>query len=164
MAEQTTPAKYIVFCGNQHDGDPKPDRDETVKPGAASRAPQPAKEILHSAVPLLSPNKERMQSDFEPTVIDIASPICISGGACDRKAEEAAHKLQREMLITKPWQEFEMSKTCDRCGRKSGVMLCGGCKGIAYCSKECQTKSWPEHKERCKRARREKAAASGSSA
>ncbi|KAH7400472.1 hypothetical protein BKA64DRAFT_482606 [Cadophora sp. MPI-SDFR-AT-0126] len=202
MAQQTTPAKYIVFCGDPSiggrqftysaaapttlctptsDHDPKPDRDETglflttlidahhdeILTSQAWRCVscgKPAKEILHSAVPLLSPNKERMQPGFEPTVVDIASPICFSGGECDRKAEEAAQKLQRESLVTMPWQQFDASKTCDRCGKKSGVMLCGGCKGIGYCSKGCQMKSWPEHKESCKRARREKARASASDA
>ncbi|KAG4423545.1 hypothetical protein IFR04_003368 [Cadophora malorum] len=199
MDQQTTPAKFIVFCGDpavgghqftyaavaptvlctpHTDEDSKPDRDDTgvfltslveahhneILQSQAWRCVscnKPAKELLHCAVPLLSPHKPTMLPGFEPTVIDIASPICISGGACDRKAEEAAHKVQKEGFITKPWQEFDDSKTCDRCGRKSGVKLCGGCKVIAYCSKECQTESWPGHKKQCKRAKQERAAESG---
>ena len=34
-------------------------------------------------------------------------------------------------LIQKPWQKFDESKTCDKCGKKPGVRLCCGCKLIA---------------------------------
>jgi hypothetical protein len=88
---------------------------------------KPAKELLHSAVPLLSPNAERATADFQPTVVDNAAPICISGGACDRDAEKMVHEFAKRGL----GQQFEASKTCDKCGKKSGVKLCGGCKLIA---------------------------------
>jgi len=91
---------------------------------------KPATEILHSAVPLLSPGPSA-SADFEPMVVDNAAPICISGGACDRNAEKMVHQFAKDALIHKPWQRWEVSKTCDKCGKKSGVKLCGGCRLIA---------------------------------
>ncbi|KAJ7459249.1 hypothetical protein FB451DRAFT_1272310 [Mycena latifolia] len=42
---------------------------------------------------------------------------------------------------------------CTKC-RKNEVGLelrrCGKCKGVWYCSKECQTQDWPKHKKSCK--------------
>ena len=132
-----------------------------------------ATELLHQAVPVLSPVADR--ADFEkffPTVIDICAPICISGGECDRAANKVAQDFAKSALIQKPWQIFEDTKTCDTCGKKSGVKVCSGCKLIAYveaaiskilntdkpsryCSKECQAKGWPRHKRQCKHAQKE---------
>jgi hypothetical protein len=91
---------------------------------------KPAKELLHSAVPLLSPNSERALPGFEPTVLDFSAPNCMSGGACDREAEKSLHEFATSSLLHESWK-IERSKTCDKCGRKSGVKLCGGCKHIA---------------------------------
>src|SRR5260221_10863486 len=30
------------------------------------------------------------------------------------------------------------------------LFYCSGCRNVRYCSKECQKKHWPEHKEECK--------------
>jgi predicted nicotinamide N-methyase len=59
---------------------------------------------------------------------------------------------------------------CGRCGAvqrftpdnpEGKLMTCGGCKSVAYCSRECQKKAWKKHKPECKaiRARREEAEA-----
>lgn len=59
---------------------------------------------------------------------------------------------------------------CGRCGAvqrftpdnpEGKLMTCGGCRSVAYCSRECQKKAWKKHKTDCKeiRARREQAAA-----
>lgn len=39
-------------------------------------------------------------------------------------------------------------KTCDVCG-EAAKLRCGECKGVRYCSKECQKKDWKNHKQRC---------------
>ena len=43
-------------------------------------------------------------------------------------------------------------KLCAECKQPcSGLPLrCGGCKTTHYCSKDCQKKAWPSHKETCK--------------
>jgi len=125
-----------------------------------------ATELLHDAVAMLSPGPEADFEKFFPAVVDICAPICISGGACDRAAYKVAQDFLRSALIQ---GIVEDSKTCDTCGKKSGVKVCGGCKFIAYveaaisktrntdmlsryCSKECQAKGWPTHKRQCKHA------------
>lgn len=72
-----------------------------------------------------------MLPSFEPHVVDTAAPICSSGGNCDRKAYEVVNDFAEEALVQRPWQKFERTGTCDKCGKKSGVMLCGGCKLLA---------------------------------
>lgn len=37
---------------------------------------------------------------------------------------------------------------CRVCAKES-IAFCAKCKRVAYCSKECQTKSWKEHKKHC---------------
>uniref|UniRef100_M4BPT1 MYND-type domain-containing protein n=1 Tax=Hyaloperonospora arabidopsidis (strain Emoy2) TaxID=559515 RepID=M4BPT1_HYAAE len=55
---------------------------------------------------------------------------------------------------------------CSRCGTvqrftpdnpEGKLMTCGGCRCVAYCSRECQKKAWKKHKSECKaiRAQRE---------
>ncbi|KAG7386635.1 hypothetical protein PHYPSEUDO_015419 [Phytophthora pseudosyringae] len=59
---------------------------------------------------------------------------------------------------------------CSRCGAvqrftpdnpEGKLMTCGGCRSVAYCSRECQKKAWKKHKPDCKaiRAQREQAEA-----
>ncbi|KAF8855420.1 hypothetical protein BDZ45DRAFT_692583 [Acephala macrosclerotiorum] len=108
-----------------------------------------ANDLLHSALPALSAGPSA-GSDFVSTVLDFVSPICFSGGACDAAAEEMTHRFSKGFA---PW--MKKSKTCDACGKKSGLKLCAGCKLLAYCSKECQAKRWPTHKKNCKQAQLE---------
>jgi hypothetical protein len=44
---------------------------------------------------------------------------------------------------------------CRVCGRDkarngtSGLLICGRCRRIKYCSRECQREDWKEHKKWC---------------
>jgi hypothetical protein len=87
---------------------------------------KPAEELLHSALPFLSPGPDALP-EFRPTILDIASPICRSGGACDRLAEELVHKLAQSALGE---DKFKASKTCDWCGGKSDIKTCAGCRTL----------------------------------
>ncbi|KAI9908759.1 hypothetical protein PsorP6_016664 [Peronosclerospora sorghi] len=59
---------------------------------------------------------------------------------------------------------------CDRCGAiqrfapdnlEGKLMTCGGCRSVAYCSRECQKKAWKKHKPFCKTIRMEHEQAKG---
>lgn len=43
---------------------------------------------------------------------------------------------------------------CDHCKKSSDgkLSICAKCKKVCYCSKDCQTKAWKEHKKACKSA------------
>ncbi|KAJ7151814.1 hypothetical protein C8R43DRAFT_1004439 [Mycena crocata] len=47
----------------------------------------------------------------------------------------------------------KMHAACTTCLKREGpgveLRRCGKCKSICYCSKQCQTKNWPEHKKMC---------------
>lgn len=41
---------------------------------------------------------------------------------------------------------------CAECGKVGDDhKLCSSCKSVKYCSRQCQLKSWPSHKEECKK-------------
>lgn len=42
------------------------------------------------------------------------------------------------------------NKECEVCEKKGKWQCCGKCKGVFYCSKECQTLDWSNHKLECK--------------
>lgn len=43
-----------------------------------------------------------------------------------------------------------MSRICASCGSENGVLLCGRCKSVGYCSQECQKADWIKgHKGAC---------------
>ncbi|CAH0473743.1 unnamed protein product [Peronospora belbahrii] len=63
-------------------------------------------------------------------------------------------------------QQAPVLDCCGRCGAvqrftpdnpEGKLMTCGGCRSVAYCSRECQKKAWKKHKSDCKaiRAQRE---------
>ncbi|KAG7670117.1 hypothetical protein Ndes2526B_g06512 [Nannochloris sp. 'desiccata'] len=39
---------------------------------------------------------------------------------------------------------------CNLCGMQGKLLKCSACGMTRYCSKECQTKHWPDHKKLCK--------------
>jgi hypothetical protein len=145
---ETYPFKYseqapVSLCEPHGNDKPRPDPNETGKfitavierhhleilhrrPWQCISCNEPAKELLHSAVPFLSPGPDVLP-DFEPTIWDTAAPICRSGGACDRHAEELVHTFARNSIGE---DKFEADKTCDWCGGKTDIKMCAGCKTL----------------------------------
>lgn len=39
---------------------------------------------------------------------------------------------------------------CETCNKQGEWQKCGKCESVFYCSKECQTHDWPDHKKCCK--------------
>ena len=56
--------------------------------------------------------------------------------------------VQRELL-----REAASADTCEVCGRVAKVQVCTACKCVAYCSRPCQKRDWPTHKNACKALR-----------
>lgn len=44
-------------------------------------------------------------------------------------------------------------RACGKTQRDAELLNCSACGVIKYCSKECQVKDWPSHKEKCKKWR-----------
>ena len=45
----------------------------------------------------------------------------------------------------------QVCASCTQPGGIKGLLKCGRCKGVSYCSKKCQTDDWLSHKISCKR-------------
>lgn len=58
-------------------------------------------------------------------------------------------QLQTQFANPNDRQLYKDVNVCARCGAKASSN-CSRCKKVKYCSKECQTKHWPEHKSQCK--------------
>lgn len=61
---------------------------------------------------------------------------------------EVNGKLMGPEELYKPYD----SKTCNLC-QKPRSAKCGACKGVGYCSAECQKADWPAHKQNCRAIR-----------
>ncbi|KAF8157359.1 hypothetical protein K438DRAFT_2026235 [Mycena galopus ATCC 62051] len=60
----------------------------------------------------------------------------------DNEAQSASSKEIREY-------RNRINPACTHCMGRGELRRCGKCKGAWYCSKECQKKHWPKHKEWC---------------
>ena len=47
------------------------------------------------------------------------------------------------------FDQFMEEPKCAVCG-EAAKQRCSKCKGVWYCSRECQLKNWKEHKKMCK--------------
>ncbi|PVH68445.1 hypothetical protein DL98DRAFT_578808 [Cadophora sp. DSE1049] len=126
---------------------------------------KPAKVLTFRSTYNLYKHTIGSRAEFSPSIIDIAVPVCFSGGFCTSKADEipkSDESLHR--WAGKPMTLPSLDTTlCQNCG-KTGLQVCNGCRNTWYCSKECQVKQWPGHKKDCKRAQKEReeaAAANG---
>jgi hypothetical protein len=47
--------------------------------------------------------------------------------------------------------ESHTQKNCAQCSRPQAKNKCGNCKRVRYCSRQCQKKDWPSHKQDCRK-------------
>ena len=58
-------------------------------------------------------------------------------------------KHHKTAMAPKPEENDSLNKTCLRC-TDAATKTCGGCRGVRYCSPECQQADWACHKLLCK--------------
>lgn len=69
-----------------------------------------------------------------------------------QKAHWKHHKKTCAYHVQKPAdQQRERAKTCGSCGKELNdrILMCSGCKKIAYCDSLCQKTHWKLHKKTC---------------
>jgi len=82
------------------------------------------------------------------------------GGIVPLCSKECVTKLKNSLQL-RPADTLCMCGVCNRIVLKSqgGMKKCSGCTlNIRYCSKECQIKDWSDHREMCKKYKKEKRA------
>lgn len=133
----------LSLCNRLPSSDPDPDPDATgqfitsvvdrhnaeilfSRPWSCQVCNRPAGELLHSAIPALNPGLGAT-AEYERFIWDTIVPICKSGGDCDRTALGWAETFGKDGMPTLKLG----TKVCERCGKVTGVKLCGGCKVLA---------------------------------
>lgn len=60
-----------------------------------------------------------------------------------------AHHTAAMVYITTACHMTSFSKICCECGQTCGNLMKCGCRKVRYCSKDCQTAHWEEHRAKC---------------
>lgn len=78
-----------------------------------------------------------------------------AGRGFESQGEQAAGPSHGN--VHQPQGQGQPATCCAACGAAPpvGLKKCSGCMGVRYCSKQCQSQHWPEHKADCVRARME---------
>ena len=103
-----------------------------------------ARKVWGIEVPAARPSTSAART--VPAAAASASRPSTGGGPSAGPSQAQAHASRKPDPSTDP---------CAVCGVRpsssSKHKLCGGCKAVLYCSKECQTKHWKEggHKSEC---------------
>jgi hypothetical protein len=66
----------------------------------------------------------------------------------EEKKPEEQHQPQHQPQPSPPKVISYKEKECVQCGSEA-TNKCSGCLGVYYCSKDCQKKDWPTHKQIC---------------
>ncbi|KAK0671768.1 hypothetical protein QBC41DRAFT_384281 [Cercophora samala] len=106
---------------------------------------------------ILLPNAKRTDSSDEVK----QGKVVIPGAKDEWEAQSGLRvipgKLAKVVEVGQDW-EFVIEEgegKCGNCGKEGGeedLAKCTGCRGVGYCSKECQVEAWTEggHKSACK--------------
>lgn len=67
------------------------------------------------------------------------------------KAKESSSSATSAESSSSSAEPPTTTSECVTCHKSEGeLMLCGGCKAVAYCSRDCQRQDWANHKTFCK--------------
>ncbi|RPA86500.1 hypothetical protein BJ508DRAFT_321629 [Ascobolus immersus RN42] len=136
-------SKVLLICRNLH-------RDELLaskKWKCLGTCGNDAKEIKFGYTVLMGPPKgtHGMGGPGEgalPLFLDDAAvPFC-GEESCFQKTKVALESIHARNLLD--------LRLCENCGKGGdGIKKCSRCKSVVYCSPECQSKRWREHKKEC---------------
>jgi len=95
-------------------------------------------------------------SKTKPRVIDFAQPVCSESSTCEVTARQRVQAFLDKTQGGRTAPVYDCH-SCAMCsvekgsfpGTKSGMLQCGRCKALPYCSKSCQRAHWPVHKHAC---------------
>jgi len=73
-----------------------------------------------------------------------------------RSVLQRAKKVGNRSKIESVSKALQAVPICDHCGAASAQALsvCGGCREVSYCSRECQKAAWPAHKASCNKGKK----------
>jgi hypothetical protein len=85
-----------------------------------------------------------------------ASGVSVGGEACNVAGDVSAATCQQVGC------SFTAAIECRACRRAGGeqagdaLLLCAGCGGVKYCSRECQRRDWKRHRKICRQVQQRK--------
>jgi len=79
-----------------------------------------------------------------------AKTVTLSNGCCDKKG--CPTSVFQLAVLAAVWSLPQPGTLCDRCGETGRLKVCGGCRGVQYCSAACQKADWRQHRGQCRAA------------
>ena len=77
-------------------------------------------------------------------------------GACTRAVVRFYHErtpcscLDKKYEAVKSQPKIACCDVCSKMKKRRSMLICAKCRAFQYCSRECQLKHWPTHKDWCK--------------
>lgn len=79
----------------------------------------------------------------------LCAPAC-KEGRCHTKIKKQFTKLARDKGFTCCATNHKLLSLCEQCHKVKDCRKCSRCRGVSYCSTDCQRQAWPKHKLQCK--------------
>ncbi|ETN63118.1 zinc finger MYND domain-containing protein 10 [Anopheles darlingi] len=103
-----------------------------------------AKRMNHTGLDKIVERHRKLFVDLDPhQVTEMASKL---------NAAYNLDRIEEHLPEVKPEGNAGAIKVCGSCG-SSAIKKCSKCLNVYYCSRECQVRDWPEHKELCHQLR-----------
>ncbi len=102
---------------------------------------------------------DRTYEEYDLTSVDKTMEIMKACGEVERAHAQGKHEdimpikdiFYNNLNTNQAMNMHFISAGCSGCDKPGNHKKCGDCRTVMYCSRECQVKDWPRHKEKCKR-------------
>lgn len=91
--------------------------------------------------------KDRYSTRSLPLVYVVTRYACPFHANCRTIHKKCDMPGCSELVTSEEKSCFE--HMCHVCWENTGTMMCGRCRDVRYCSKQCQTEDWDSHKHLC---------------